>query len=252
MSAVTPQILLDFNDTGFVRRPRFLTSAEITEVRENLDRVSRDVVPGLPREAAFYEDRERPETLKQIQHLEEHDGYFRRWFEGRFRDLAQQLLGCEVAGKNFQYFNKPPGVGQATPPHQDGYYFMIEPCVAITMWLALEDVDEENGCLRYVRGSHLREMRPHGRTGTLGFSQGVTDFPAESDLANETVCPAKAGDLFAHHAKTIHWAGANQSQTRSRQAIGAVYFAAHAKVDLDAQAAYQKKLHDDLLRDGKI
>jgi ectoine hydroxylase-related dioxygenase (phytanoyl-CoA dioxygenase family) len=49
-----------------------------------------------------------------------------------------------------QYFNKPPSVGQPTPPHQDGYYFMLDPCEAVTMWFALDEVDEENGRMRYV------------------------------------------------------------------------------------------------------
>jgi phytanoyl-CoA hydroxylase len=31
---------------------------------------------------------------------------------------------------------------------------MLDPCEALTMWLVLEKVDEENGCVRYVRGSH--------------------------------------------------------------------------------------------------
>lgn len=49
---------------------------------------------------------------------------------------------------------KPPRIGKGTPPHQDGYYFMLEPNEAVTMWMALEDVNEENGCVRYVKESH--------------------------------------------------------------------------------------------------
>ena len=44
---------------------------------------------------------------------------------------------------NLQYFNKSPGANKPTPPHQDGYYFMITPCEAVTMWLALDEVDDE-------------------------------------------------------------------------------------------------------------
>lgn len=38
---------------------------------------------------------------------------------------------------------------------------MIDPQVAVTMWLALEHADDQNGCLRYSKGSHTRGMRPH-------------------------------------------------------------------------------------------
>lgn len=229
----------------------FLSKAEIHEMRSTLEDFLAEKAAALPRDAVFFEDRDDPGSLKQIQHLEAHSLEFRTWFEGRFRDLAEELIG-EVVGKNFQYFNKPPRIGKATPAHQDGFYFMLEPCEAVTMWLALEDVDEENGCLHYVRGSHRAGMRPHGRTQTLGFSQGLTDFPNSSDLENEVICPAKAGDLFAHHALTVHRADANQSLTRSRQAVGAVFFSADARIDVEAQAAYQKSLTADLIKSGKL
>ncbi len=57
------------------------------------------------------------------------------------------------------FFNKPPHDGLPTPTHQDGYYIKLEPPEAVTMRLALEATDEENGCMRYscmryIRGSH--------------------------------------------------------------------------------------------------
>lgn len=72
---------------------------------------------------------------------------------------------------------------------------MLNPPKAVTMWLPLEKVDKENGCVRYIKGSHLKGPRPHGRTQTLGFSQGILDFSQEKDLVNEVAFPAKPGDL---------------------------------------------------------
>ena len=48
---------------------------------------------------------------------------------------------------------------------------MLKKHNAVTCWLALEKVDEENGCIHYVKGSHKFEYRPHGRSNVLGFSQ---------------------------------------------------------------------------------
>ena len=103
----------------------------------------------------------------------------------KFESLAATLLGHSVNGINMQYFNKAPGVSQPTPAHQDGFYWMLEPCEGVTMWLAMDNVDEENGCVRYVRGSHKMGMRAHGASGTLGFSQAMLDFPNEHDKENE-------------------------------------------------------------------
>ena len=43
-----------------------------------------------------------------------------------------------------------------------------------------------------------------------------------------------------HHARTIHWAGPNRSKTRSRRAIGFIYYAKRAREDIAAKEAYQK------------
>jgi phytanoyl-CoA hydroxylase len=181
------------------------------------------------------------------------DPWFQQVFTtGKFRETAEQLLRGPVVPKNMQYFNKPPGIGQPTPPHQDGYYFMLDPCEAITMWLALDDVDEENGCVRYVRGSQRSGLREHQRTQTLGFSQGIVNYPNGRDLANEVAMPAQAGDLLVHHAMTIHRADGNHSTTRSRRALGLIYYGERAVEDADAHAAYQRKLASEMKSEGKI
>lgn len=178
-------------------------------------------------------------------------------FGSRFEHLASVLLAEAVVGKNMQYFNKPPRaasgrIGQPTPAHQDGYYFMLDPNEAVTMWLALEPVDEANGCVRYVRGSHLRGLRPHGRTGVLGFSQGMTDFGTPEDLENEVYFPTQPGDLLVHHSLTIHRADGNASETRTRRALGFIYYAQRAREDTARKQAYQQKLTFELRQKATI
>ena len=119
------------------------------------------------------------------------------------------------------------------------------------MWLALEEVDEENGCVRYVRGSHLKAMRPHGRTKTAGFSQGITDYGTDNDRSNEVAIPATAGDLLIHHAMTIHRADGNQSATRTRRALGFIYFSVAAKEDKVAKEAYLKLLAEEKQKEAQ-
>ena len=247
------QALQSFTRDGYVALTGFLSADEVVETREAVARLIRDRVPHLAREQVFYEELGQPDTLKQILGLYNHDSYFKRlMFGSKFEKLAELLLQGPVVGKNMQYFNKPPKIGKATPPHQDGYYFMLDPCEALTMWLALEEVDEENGCVRYVRGSHLLPLRPHGRTQTLGFSQGVTDYGTPQDLAAEVAFPAQPGDLLIHNALTIHRADANLSTTRTRQALGFIYYSERAKEDEVAHAAYQKRLAADMKAKGKI
>ncbi len=232
---------------GFVFLPGFLGTTEVAAVNQHLTALIRERVPAMPPDVAFYENPAEPSTLKQIQSLYHYDPLFDSlMFGSRFEALASALLDDRVRGKNMQYFNKPPRIGQPTPAHQDGYYFMLDPNEAVTMWMALEPVDEENGCVRYVRGSHRRGLRPHGRTGVLGFSQGITDFGTPEDLANEVYFPTQPGDLLVHHSLTIHRADGNQSAARTRKALGFIYYAERAKEDTARKQAYQEKLAAEL------
>lgn len=242
-----------FRDDGFVALPQFVSGREMVELIANVDRFITDIVPGLPPEHVFYEETNDVASLKQIQQMGDHDPcFYELSIAGRFREVAELLLDGPVVPKNMQYFNKPPGIGQPTPPHQDGYYFMLDPCEAVTMWFALDDVDEENGCVRYVKGSHKHGMREHGRTETLGFSQGIMDFPTDADRKSEMAFPATPGDLLVHHALTIHRADGNRSATRSRRALGFIYYSERAREDAEAHAAYQQILAEDMKTAGKI
>ncbi len=232
-----------FKENGFAFIPSFLNTEEMEELGIELEEFIRNKVPVMDPRHVFFEKEGNPGSLKQMQNLEDYSEFFQKLIHSsKFQKLAEQVLEDQVTGKNVEYFNKPPLIGKATPPHQDAYYFKITPPEAITMWLALEDVDQENGCIHYIKGSHKKEMRTHGRTQTLGFSQGIVDFGTEEDLQNLVPIPAKKGDLLIHHAMTVHWADPNNSNTRSRRALGLIYFADSAKEDLKAKEEYQKSL----------
>jgi phytanoyl-CoA hydroxylase len=243
-----------FEHDGFAKVEGFFSAHAVAELLANVDRYIDQVAPNAPDTDVFYEDKTRKATLKQLIRMHEHDSFFRAVLaEGEAPAMAARLLGEEVEPMNQQVFIKPPGGdSRATPPHQDGYYFHLEPCSAITLWLALDDVDEENGCLRYVRESHRQGLRPHQQSGTLGFSQGVSDFGSERDRANEVALTARAGDLIAHHAVTIHRAGENRAPGRPRRALGLIYYGASARHDGEQAESYRSKLVADLKERGRI
>ncbi|MBI3463547.1 MAG: phytanoyl-CoA dioxygenase family protein [Planctomycetes bacterium] len=227
----------DYDRDGFVIVRQFLTGHDLDELRDSLHRYIRDVVPTLPDSAAFYQDRSRPETLKQMQHMDG-DVFFRDYTKHwKWVELAEALVGEPAAADSPEWFNKPPGTVHVTPPHQDNYYFCLAPSSVVTIWLALDPVQEANGCLRYVRGSHLRGFRAHAPSNILGFSQGITDY-GRDDLARETQIHLQPGDAVAHHGMTIHRADPNRSPTRHRRAFAIVFKGVNCKRDEAAFARY--------------
>ncbi|WEJ34558.1 MULTISPECIES: phytanoyl-CoA dioxygenase family protein [unclassified Devosia] len=244
----------DFDRDGFIAIKPLFDAAKMAEINREFDRYVEACVPQMKDTEVFYEEKGAKGSLKQMQNMQHYDDYFRSLLETDVvRELAETMLGERARAVNLEYFNKPAGIGKPTPPHQDGYYFHFNPPAAVTGWLALERVDEENGCIHYVRGSHKIEgYRPHGRSQILGFSQGITDFGTEDDKANTAAFPGEAGTFLMHHSKTIHWAGPNTSPTRARRALGFVYFGESAKVDEEARAAYQAKLQAEMRAANQI
>lgn len=237
-----------FEQDGFVVVRQFLDAAGLEELAGQLERYIRDVVPGLSDAHGFYHDRSRPETLKQMQFMQV-DPFFRDYTaRPKWKGLAEALVGEAALCESPEWFNKPAGADHPTPPHQDNYYFNLNPPNVVTIWLALDHVDDENGCLRYVPGSHRRGFRPHARSNVLGFSQGITDFSAE-DEAIEAKIHLAAGDCVAHHGMTIHRAEPNRSAARNRRAFAMVFKGVSCRRDEERFVRYQaaaKQQHEKL------
>jgi phytanoyl-CoA hydroxylase len=240
-----------FDSDGYVAIKSFLNQNDIDELRQETLRFIEAKVPELPEEVVYCEVKDDYATLKQVQKLNEFDNYFESLAKStKVVGLAEELLGGGVVLKNMQYFNKVPKLGKPTPPHQDGYYFMIKPQQAVTMWLSLGEADESNGAVCYIPGSHSSGMRPHANTDTLGFSQGVSDWSAEDDAACVQMI-AGPGDILVHHSLTIHRANGNNSN-RDRKSIGFIFYRDDVAIDQEAHDKYQHDLHESLREQSKI
>jgi phytanoyl-CoA hydroxylase len=229
----------DFDRDGFAIVRGFHSTEEARGLTNQVERYVAEVVPKLPAEAVFYENKQRPETMMRLDMMEKYDLYFDELLCGeRFTAFASTLLGDTVVPKFVEMFAKVPRIGKPTPPHQDGNYFMLVPNEALTFWLPIDPVDEENGCIRYSRGSHQRGMRNHERSNVFGFSLGITDYGTKEDEANETAVCLQPGDAVIHHSMTIHRTDDNPTD-RPRRAIGLVYYARRAQVDESADQRHR-------------
>jgi hypothetical protein len=166
--------------------------------------------------------------------------------------LAGWKAGARVA--NDQVWAKPPGAAPLTF-HRDSPYFDFvhgEPVDVVTVWVALDDMDDELGPLEYIRGSH---EWGDGRVGSADqFFDGRDRFALLHDAARregiaspETslhihrlgVCAGGAG---IHNGRLWHGSGPNKSTTRPRRGLGVHFVPASARFR-DAERGYQTLAH---------
>lgn len=231
-----------FERDGYVVVRGFADPQTVATIRDNAERYARETLPRLPFDFGFYDDPARPETLRQLNNMHLADPYFATVFGAQpWASLATLLLGKEAVCDGMQWFDKRPGSGHVTPPHQDNSSRNLVPPNGVAMWLALDAVDDENGCLRYVPGSHRAGLRPHVTEPVIGFSRRIEAL-TEDDAAAERTVVLDAGDLVVHHACTIHRAGANRSAARRRRALLQLFHGAGCSVDEAALDRYEAEL----------
>ncbi|MFI5385859.1 MAG: phytanoyl-CoA dioxygenase family protein [Fimbriimonadales bacterium] len=145
--------------------------------------------------------------------------------DSRLRDIMTGFLGEEpLAAQTMFYFKPPMARGQAL--HQDQMYLQARPGTCIAAWLAVDDCDEENGCMEIVPGSQDLPLLCHIDADTSrSFSSKTVPVP-EGYKAIPAIM--KAGDVLFFHGNLIHGSGPNTSQTRFRRALIGHYITADA------------------------
>lgn len=125
-------------------------------------------------------------------------------YDPRMTRPPEQLFGELVILFEDKLNYKPPFVGSAYPLHQDYAYWSQYTDRLISVTLNLDDATCENGCLRFVPGSHTQGIiaRPPGESRII--AQDVD--PAISQEA-----PGAAGSLVVFSCYTAHHSYVNRS-----------------------------------------
>ncbi|MCG8696062.1 MAG: phytanoyl-CoA dioxygenase family protein [Minwuiales bacterium] len=130
-------------------------------------------------------------------------------------DMVEQLIGPDIVLWGTTLFGKPAGQGKEVPWHQDGEYWPIRPLATCSVWIALDDCDAENGCLRCVPGSHAcRRLLRHRVTERDGIVLNQELEPGEFDEREARDVVLKAGQMSFHDVYMIHGSRPNRSDRR--------------------------------------
>lgn len=134
-------------------------------------------------------------------------------YHKRLHQLAKQVLGPKARFAGDHLFYKPPVAGPETPWHQDEAFH--DPRFAyqeVSFWLPLQPATVENGCLRFIPGSHRWSVQPHRKLVGKERSHGIECY-AGFDPEDAVSCPIPTGGCTVHLGRTLHGAGPNNTQS---------------------------------------
>jgi len=146
-------------------------------------------------------------------------------FEGALPEVVSDLIGPDVFFHHCKLNNKFPGMKARVEYHADHPFDPHTNDDGITVLLLLDDMDEGNGCMRVVPGSH-QERYTHFRDDKFIGSTDPDLFDNFDQRAESII--GKAGDVCLMDIWTLHGGGPNLSQDRSRRMLIADYRAADA------------------------
>ncbi len=198
---LTPEQLAAFNRDGFLSGIRIFPADEIAEIRGYFDAL-------LARTLAAGGDSYSISTA--------HLRYARVYdllTDTRIVAYVRDLIGENAIGWGSHFFCKMPGDGKTVSWHQDASYWPLTPSKAVTVWLAIDDADTGNACMRFIPGSHW--------LGHLTYTLTEND---DRDVLNQVVDVTKlgapfdnqlhAGEISLHSDLLLHGSEANSSGRR--------------------------------------
>jgi ectoine hydroxylase-related dioxygenase (phytanoyl-CoA dioxygenase family) len=128
-------------------------------------------------------------------------------------EMVAQLIGPDVALWNMSFFAKPARNGRKVPWHQDGEYWPVRPLATCTVWLAVDDARPDNGCLRFMPGSHkARRLAPHSTNDSPDLALNQEIDRTEYDDAKAVDLVLEAGQMSLHDVYLVHGSNANTSE----------------------------------------
>ncbi len=213
-----------FHLNGFLAGVRLLDDGQVDQLREELD----ELLMPESQQSELWHEYHRNESADPDKVLFHALGAWR--IKAGFHDLpwnprfclpASQLLGGPVRFWHDQLFCKPPRHGGVVAWHQDySYWTRTKPLAHLTCWIALDDADEDNGCVCYVPGSHRWDLLPvTGLAGDMDAIREVLSDEQWQQFQSPVAAPVKRGQCTFHHGLTIHGSFENRTDRPRRATV---------------------------------
>ncbi len=191
-----------FNEEGYIRPIDVFTESEISAHREYFN--------GLLQKLNDLDDGRDAYALNCYQALCE--GIWDLCKESRILDYVEDIVGSNIIAWATHYFCKLPKDGKRVPWHQDASYWHLTPARTVTVWLAIDDADEENAAMKFIPGTHrVGHLKWREAEGDTVLGQEISDIGKFKEPVYDSL---KAGQMSLHADMLVHGSDPNESTRR--------------------------------------
>jgi ectoine hydroxylase-related dioxygenase (phytanoyl-CoA dioxygenase family) len=202
-TTLTPEQVKKFDEEGFVVVPDLVDADTVAEVRDDLDRLEAEVDAFLQtREDGRFSITETGALTIAIHAVTRSEKARALSAHPAILGLCADLIGPDVRLYWDQAVYKKTEKPRRVPWHQDNGYTYVEPQEYLTVWLALTDATEENGCPEVAAGAHREGTLLHHYVEPLGWECLEEGTPSVK-------APVPAGGAVVFSSLTPHRTGPN-------------------------------------------
>jgi phytanoyl-CoA hydroxylase len=177
--------------------------------------------------------------------------YYPAWrgnvYERAAAEVARALVPTATELDYDQLVAKPPRRPAAVFHwHQDVAYWPATPAPeTVTVWMALDDCAEDNGCLMFVPGSHNEpKLRPHRPLHGDRDASHTLVADVDPKIDHIVSAPIRRGDALCFSERVLHGSGGNTSDRWRRAYV--VAFRTRATFDAERAMGFTHSHTDDL------
>ena len=201
MTKLTTEQLDHYNNKGYISPVDALTSIEAKEIRDEIEKIEKNWSKALEGINRNYVHLISPVFNKVC-------------LNKNILDAVESIIGKNILICGTTLFIKNPKEKGFVSFHQDARYIGLEPHNWVTVWIAITDAHEKNGCMRMLPGSHKENLRYHEQKFDENnlLTRGQTIKNISLDKTEPVIL--KAGQMSLHHPKIIHGSGLNYSDDR--------------------------------------
>jgi ectoine hydroxylase-related dioxygenase (phytanoyl-CoA dioxygenase family) len=130
-------------------------------------------------------------------------------------DAVEDILGPDIVAWGAHFFCKLPQDGKIVDWHQDAVYWPMTPSKTVTVWMAIDDTDAENACMRFIPRSHVHGTLMH--TPSVAAEDNVLNLKVADPLSFGSAPVDNcllAGEFSLHSDLLLHGSEANASDRR--------------------------------------
>ncbi|MEA1879950.1 MAG: phytanoyl-CoA dioxygenase family protein [Campylobacterota bacterium] len=224
---LTQAQLSQFHSDGFIVLRNFLDEKRCDAILEVAKVHLKDKIEPIETEVGYgnsskehrtsvsdYVSHEKEKSVvRRLRQVYERDPLFKAWMEEKkIRPILQQVLNDKVVlttAHHNSIMTKMPYESTETQWHQDRRYWHFSDNNLVSVWLALDNENSQNGALEFIPKSHTMHFRDEQFDEKEYFSQ--EHIANQAMIATKVSTILSKGDVVIFHSLLLHRANKNRT-----------------------------------------